>query len=677
MQFDRVRCLVRTGWRLALGAVSGAVLRADPVISEFMAANTAVLADEDGVYADWIELHNPGTAAVPLTGWYLTDTPANKTRWQFPDVSLPAGGYLIVFASDKNRREPEARLHTNFALDADGEYLALVRPDGVTVVSEFAPEYPKQQDNQSFGLASGGAGGRPVYLARPTPGAANSAASPVGIPETVAFSHPGGPFRGSFALTLSGAGPGQQIRYVLVPAAAGAVAPEPTATSPVYTAPIPITSGTVVRAALFSADGGTRGATRTVTYSILSPALDAFSSNLPVIVVDSLGAGALVKDGVDHPGWLAVFSPRPAGGSTFASTPELFSALTMTVRGASSAEFPKKGYNFELKDELGRRRTAPLLDLPAHEKWALVAPWKYDLGYINNPLVYALAAQLGQWAPRTRLVEVYVNTGNAEIDAADYAGIYLLTDRIEVGKRRVDLANLTPDEVSGDDVTGGYLLKIDTPDPDEIGWRTSRGLPDSSSSAVVLVSPSASDIAPAQLTYLRDYVQRMENALFASRASGWAQRSYLDYLDRAAWVDHHLINTFTANPDAFERSAYFTKDRKSRLAAGPVWDFDRALGSYWDERSYRFDVWSGYGAADVWETGWWGVLARDPEFMQDWVDRWQSLRRTELSTHGWWRWSPRWLPASMLRPSGMWPVGPTTRNPAAAWPDNSPICGIG
>jgi hypothetical protein len=67
------------------------------------------------------------------------------------------------------------------------------------------------------------------------------------------------------------------------------------------------------------------------------------------------------------------------------------------------------------------------------------------------------------------------------------------------------------------------------------------------------------------------------------------------------------------------------------LSAGPVWDFDRALGSYWDDRSYRYDLWFGLGGPDVWNIGWWGVIARDPEFMQDWVDRWQSLRRAELS----------------------------------------------
>jgi hypothetical protein len=260
---------------------------------------------------------------------------------------------------------------------------------------------------------------------------------------------------------------------------------------------------------------------------------------------------------------------------------------------------------------------------------------------------------------------LYFNANGNDIDSADYAGIYVIADRIEVGKKRVDLANLNPSEVSGDDLTGGYILKIDAKDPDEIGWVTNRGLPKvpNMDAAVVLVSPSATEIAPAQLAYIRAYVQRMEDALVASRDSGWARRTYLDYIDRATWVDHHLLNTLVANPDAFQRSAYFTKDRKGRLVAGPEWDFDRALGSHWDERSFQRNVWFGIGSADVWETSWWGILARDPEFMQEWIDRWYSLRRTELANGS----------LLALIDSLTSNLGAAAARDVARWPDNASL----
>src|SRR4051812_48674366 len=86
---------------LAIFAVGSA--HAEPRINEIVAVNATTLADEDGGYSDWIELYNPDSTAVDLTGWYLTDSPANKTKWQFPSVTLSARGYLVVFASNKDR----------------------------------------------------------------------------------------------------------------------------------------------------------------------------------------------------------------------------------------------------------------------------------------------------------------------------------------------------------------------------------------------------------------------------------------------------------------------------------------------------------------------------------------------------------------------------------------------
>jgi hypothetical protein len=626
----------RTNFPLSLVLIAALVagacgLAAQPVITEWMASNSHVLADQDGAYSDWIELHNPGETGADLTGWYLTDSAENKVKWPFPPVTIAPGGYLVVFASGKDRRDPSAQLHTNFALSASGEYLALVMGDGVTPAFEIT--YPAQPGDVSYGRPAGSSDGGSTldFLDTPTPGAANSAARSAAIQETVTFSRPAGIFRNSISVELSGAGANQRIRYVITPATGGAAAPVPTATSPVYSRPLAISQSVVVRAAVFSGDGASGGSVATAHYVKLGASVSNFSSPLPVLVIDSLGSGPLVKDGIDHRSWIYSFAPRGNGAPTFAAPSENASPLTTSVRGSSSAEFPKKSYTLKLTGLDGSGQAKPLLDLPAYEKWALIGPWSFDFSYINNAVVYALSNQLGRWAPRTRFAEVFLNAGGDDLDSADYAGIYALTDRIEVGRGRVDLKKLSASERSGEGVTGGYILKFDHPDPDEIAWQTTRGNPPGGTSSLVLVYPKAEDVAPEQLTYLRDYVQEMESALYAGREGGWSQRSYLDYIDRGSWVDHHLLNTFACNPDAFQKSAYFTKDRGGKLHAGPVWDFDRALGSYWDERSFRWDLWSGVGGTDFWRNGWWGVIAEDPEFMQDWVDRWQDLRGNALS----------------------------------------------
>src|SRR5215212_3721075 len=99
-----------------------------------------------------MEIFNSSTNAVNLNGWFLTDVASNPTKWRIPSTNVPPNGFVIVFASGKNRALAGAPLHANFSLSAGGEYLALVHPDGVTIASEFAPAFPEQFANVSYGI---------------------------------------------------------------------------------------------------------------------------------------------------------------------------------------------------------------------------------------------------------------------------------------------------------------------------------------------------------------------------------------------------------------------------------------------------------------------------------------------------------------------------------------------
>ena len=147
------------------------------LISEFVAANSTGLIDEDGQTSDWLEIHNPTTAAVQLEGWSLTDDEDQLHKWTFPRLEIAPGGFQIVFASQKNRAAEGSELHTNFQLDSRGEYLALVRPDG-TVESEYGPTFPGQIADASFGQVSDNLTGRIFpglrrHFTKPTPGTLN------------------------------------------------------------------------------------------------------------------------------------------------------------------------------------------------------------------------------------------------------------------------------------------------------------------------------------------------------------------------------------------------------------------------------------------------------------------------------------------------------------------------
>ena len=123
------------------------------VITEFLAENRDGLLDEDGDSSDWIEIQNQGAVIVNLDGWHLSDDAGDLRQWRFPPVELLPGGYLLVFASGKDRAVAGLQLHTNFRLDKGGEFLGLVAPGGLEPVHAYTPSYPPQRTGISYGFS--------------------------------------------------------------------------------------------------------------------------------------------------------------------------------------------------------------------------------------------------------------------------------------------------------------------------------------------------------------------------------------------------------------------------------------------------------------------------------------------------------------------------------------------
>ena len=213
-------------------------------INEMMVANVTGLRDENNDREDWVELYNTSSSTVSLAGWSLTDDEDEADKWVFPPVSIAAHGYLVVFCSGKDRRivGGSARLHTNFKLDPEGEYLALYNAEVPRqAVSVYSP-YPNQRRDYSYGYD-------PVdifkYFQTPTPGTANGASSITGIVAEPQFSHERGFYDAPFSLSITCATPGVTIRYTL-----DGSAPSNNVGS-IYSTPVPIQRTTVVRAAAF------------------------------------------------------------------------------------------------------------------------------------------------------------------------------------------------------------------------------------------------------------------------------------------------------------------------------------------------------------------------------------------------------------------------------------------
>ncbi|MCP5525416.1 MAG: lamin tail domain-containing protein [Verrucomicrobiales bacterium] len=585
-------------------------------ISEFMADNNDTLNDEDGDQPDWIELHNPTDEPIDLGGWHLTDDPVALTRWRLPAFTLAPGGYRVVFASGKNRVAPAGPLHTDFKLASDGGYLALTDRDG-GIVSEFR-YYPAQREDVSYGRDRFNATVT-GYFVEPTPGRAN-ASSGAGFSPPVEFSRPGGTFTAGFALSLAADDPQARIHYTLD----GSV---PDEDSPLYATPISVTSGMRVRARAF-VTGLLPGDVRSEGFVALEPGVVNFSSDLPLAVLHNFGAGT-VPANVDQPAWLLVFEPTADGRSSLTNAPDFASRVGINIRGSSTQGYAKSSYAVETWGEANDDFDRPLLGMPSESDWVFYAPNYFEPILIHNPFAHALSRQIGRYSPRTRFVELYVNTRGTAVRPADYMGVYVIEEKIKRAPGRVDIDRLEPEHTQPPQVTGGYLMKIDRADADERTFSAA-------GQGIVYQDPPGPEIQlpgrDAQEQYLISYMnafgQALNSAGFTDPVTG-----YRAYVDVPSWIDHHLLNVLTFNVDALRLSTYFYKPRSGKLEFGPLWDFDRALGST-DGRDSNPRVWratSGDRGTDFFNYPWWGRMFQDPDFWQAYVDRYQALRQAEFA----------------------------------------------
>jgi len=324
--------------------------------------------------------------------------------------------------------------------------------------------------------------------------------------------------------------------------------------------------------------------------------------------------------------------------------------IGIEIRGATSSGFEKKSFSIETRNPDGSDYETSLIDLPKESDWILYAPYT-DKSLLNNYLAYDWSRRIGQYAVRTKWVEVEIN--------GQYQGVYLLMERIKRDSNRVNISKLTQDDNASDLVTGGYILKIDKAvgdAPPGSGWPDATYLEaysfrsDYSTDGSLLDYPpfngkqgrdtyfiydypKAEDITTEQRNYIAGYIRDFETALAEEDFSG-TDRLYEDYIDVPSFIDHLILNEMTGNPDAYRLSTFLHKDRHGKLKMGPVWDFNIGFGN--DGRS-RTDAWifeyNNYYGGDLWLVPfWWEKLIQDPKFRSAARARWSELRASVFRT---------------------------------------------
>ena len=345
------------------------------------------------------------------------------------------------------------------------------------------------------------------------------------------------------------------------------------------------------------------------------------TSNLPIMVIDTYGNQIPDEPRIDA--FMGIID-NDSGGNNLGDNYNGYNGqITIEKRGNSSQWNDKTPYRFETVNEEGENNNVSLLGMPEENDWVLYAPWQ-DKSMIRNILTYKLSNDLGKYAPRAKLIELYLND--------EYRGVYVLMEKIKRDANRVDISKLNPDEISGDDLTGGYILKFDWFfTGDNLGGFESY----IDGNIYNYHYPKPSDIVPEQENYIINYINDFETIMssdqYADQSTG-----YPSILNVDSFVDFILLQELAKNVDAYRLSTYIFKDKESvdnRLTAGPVWDFNHGYGNCDYGETWEFTGWlldyNPEGGDQM--SFWWELIWQDEYFQNKISERYTELRSTVFS----------------------------------------------
>ena len=454
-----------------------------PRINEFMADNAGALADEDGSHPDWIELYNPNTFTLGLTGAHLSDDPLLSAKWAFPSgASIPPNGYLVVFASNKNRTAPGAPLHTNFVLKKSGETITLTSPTGslwsrIPADYPATPMYPPQYRDTSYGV--NGTGGLRFF--RPsTPGAVNAAAGFTAVVEDTSFSVKRGIYSTPQSVAITCLTPGAVIRYTTD----GSLPTESTGT--VYAGPVSVATTTVIRAAAYLAGAAPSNAD---THTYLFPASVASQPNMLAIVTGNATWGPQIPDALRDVPSISLTTPNLAAinGDTEVETSfewihptdplqNAHAGSGLTYYGGGFTAFAKQSLRLYFRGQYGDKTLkAPLFTGNEHGLHAVqefdgleLRSGSHDMNqrgfYMSNLYTDQVLMEMGHLAPHGRFVHLYLNGA--------YWGLYHMRERWNAAMSASYLGGKKEDyeAINGNYNVGGWATPGQPFDGDGAAW---------------------------------------------------------------------------------------------------------------------------------------------------------------------------------------------------------------
>ena len=310
-------------------------------------------------------------------------------------------------------------------------------------------------------------------------------------------------------------------------------------------------------------------------------------SNLPIVIISTDGSLA-IRDEPKVKATMKIID-RGAGQRNYLSDQSnpLYlnynGRIGIELRGSSSQESPKKNYGFttRMADDITNNNVS-LLGMPEENDWIL-GGMVFDTAFIRDYFCHSLSRKMGNYASRARYCEVIVNNV--------YMGLYMLQEKLKADDDRIDVIKIGKSDNSLPSLTGGYISKADKlTGGDEMDWRmySFQGSPVD----YIHELPKQEDATATQTAYISGEFFNLEITARNNNIS--AVNGYPSVIDIPSFIDFMIVNEFAANPDAYQYSTYFHKDRNGKLRAGPVWDLDLSFGNdlfQWNLDRSRTDLW--------------------------------------------------------------------------------------
>ncbi len=284
-------------------------------------------------------------------------------------------------------------------------------------------------------------------------------------------------------------------------------------------------------------------------------------------------------------------------------------------RGSTSQGLPKKPYGFTTYSSSNEEKeNVSLLGMPGENDWILNS-LAFDSTLLRDNLTYSLAHSLGEYASRTKYCEVLINN--------EYQGLYMLQEKLKADNDRISINKIESEDNELPKLSGGYITKADkTTGDDPIAWIMSGN--GGGTANFIHEFPKPEEITFEQNAYIKSVFQALEDATLSNNVS--VVDGLPSIIDIRSFINHIIINELAANRDAYRLSTYFHKDRKAKLRAGPVWDFNLTYGNNDKSLVDEFKI-------ETKGPAFWRFLFKSPEFHCRLSLRWIELRQSRQPLH--------------------------------------------